>query len=349
MSINNTLAEALELCGFIAGDRQESRMMNILGVILRLQSDPPIPLNFSDIYDQLMKEDPNLKLSKAWVHRVLKSLVDAELIRIENPTAHRKRYIADVNTVMAGLERLKNLKLKDLESKESEIKKSIDELNALDCGRLSQEFIKNVAGREEEVSSRVVRGVDELHRVLRYNMLDFAKKGDVVRATLLWVGPWINNSTTDRLVKFFEAAERGADIRYLVTTDIFKMEDNESIKDNLMGLLGMVEKVIDMRKRGIKFNAKFYSGPKTYNQITFNRESMALIINENPVTATWITRKFNPDLIDNAVRSFDKDWRKGKSVLEMNPKDFEAFGASPRGLISKILSGNAGKIPEPEY
>lgn len=342
MFIDEDLTKALELCGFITEERKESRLMNILGVILRLQSDPPIALNFSDIYDQVLKEDHDSKLSKAWVHRVLKSLVDSNLVRIENPSSRRKRYIADVNTVMSGLEQFKSQRLRDLELKEREIIEEVSKLNSLDCGVLSQRFIESMAGRTEEISSRIVKGIDELHRVLKYNMLDLGKKGDIIRATLLWVGPWIDSSPKERLLKFFEAAERGVDIRYLVSTDIFKIENNESIRANLVGLMEMVGRVIDMQKRGIKFQAKFYSGPKTYNQITFNRENMALVINENPVTATWITRKFNPDLIDNAVKSFDRDWKKGKSILELKPEDFEAFGAKPGGLISKMLSSNQG-------
>ncbi|MHA1480778.1 MAG: hypothetical protein ACTSQZ_05100 [Candidatus Thorarchaeota archaeon] len=98
--IKEKLSVDLELCGFVTGDRQESRLMSIIGVILRLQEIPPIPLTFAEIYEQFLKENPSSNLTKAWVHRVLKSLVDTQLIRVENPKAHRKRYIADVNTIM---------------------------------------------------------------------------------------------------------------------------------------------------------------------------------------------------------------------------------------------------------
>ncbi len=340
MPTNDNLSETLELCGFITGERQESRSMNILGIILRLQRNPRIPLKFNEIYSQLVREDPNTNLTKAWVHRVLKSLVEAELIRFENPTAHRKRYIADVNTIMAGLEKLKTQKLKDLELKESGIRSEKEKLSALDCGKVAQDLIESVTGRKEEVSSRIVRGVDELHRVLRYNILDLVKKGDIIRATLLWVGPWIDDTVKDRVGRFFEAAERGADIRYLVTTDLFKLESNDVARKILGELGSTVRKIMEMRERGIKFDARFYAGPKTYNQISFNRDSTALIINENPVTATWITRKFNPDLIDNAVKSFDNDWKKAKSIFELTPKDFEDMKVGHSDLIRKMLMGD---------
>lgn len=106
--------------------------------------------------------------------------------------------------------------------------------------------------------------------------------------------------------------------------------------------MGMMKEVLDLRARGKKFDGRLYMGPKTYNQVSFNKESMALIIAENPVTATWITREFNPDLIDNAVESFDKDWEKAKSVLDLTPEDYKAFGAEPEGLIRKVLSKEQG-------
>ena len=314
-------------------------MMSILEVILKLQKDSPSPLAFADIYDQLLKDEPNTKLTKAWVHRVLKMLTETKLVRPENPTAHRKKYLADVNTLMAGFEELKGRKIEELEAKQREIETELTEVSALDCGHLSKEFVKGITGRTEEVSSRIVRGVEELHRVLRFNMLEKAGEGDIIRATLLWVGPFITETSKARVKRFFDATEQGAEVRYLISTDIFQAEQDSGVQESLHGLIGMMQEVRDLRARGKKFDGRLYSGPKTYNQVSFNTESMALIIAENPVTATWITREFNPDLIDNAVKTFDKDWKNAKSVLDITPKDFEELGAAPEAIIRKVLSG----------
>jgi hypothetical protein len=98
-----------------------------------------------------------------------------------------------------------------------------------------------------------------------------------------------------------------------------------------------MQNLFKLREAGVKFNARLYAGEKTYNQISFNRQSTVLIIAENPVTATWITRDFNPDLIDNAVAAFDRDWAEGKSIFDLTLDDLEAFGVSPEGPISKVL------------
>lgn len=335
---NNEITNALTLCGFLSGEKRESRLLNILSVILKLQRDPPIPLSFSQIYEEIDRGEPSAILTRAWIHKVLKALIDAQLIRVDNPTAHRKRYIADVNTIMAGLEQIKSQRVKHLESQIQETRGVLEEVNGLDCRRLAQEFVKSITGYQQEVSSRVVRGVDTLHRVLRYNMLDSAKKGDIIRATLLWAGPWIDSTTGARILRFFEAAERGADIRYLITTDIFRLENEQEKRANLQAMTGLFQKLIEMRSRGKKFDARFYLGAKTYNQISLNRESMALIITENPVTATWITRRFNPDIIDNAVKSFDRNWKRSKSVFDLTLEEMIAMGGSPDGVMSQLVN-----------
>ncbi|MBE0526971.1 MAG: hypothetical protein IH631_08510 [Candidatus Thorarchaeota archaeon] len=174
-------------------------------------------------------------------------------------------------------------------------------------------------------------------------MLEKAGEGDIIRATLLWVGPFIDDSSRIRMKRFFDATEKGAEVRYLISADIFQVEQNSEIQQGLQSLLGMEQVFRDLRTRGKKFDARFYLGPKTYNQVSINNESMALIIAENPITATWITRGFNPDLIDNAVETFDKEWEKAKSSLDLTPDDFKAFGVRPEGLFRKVLSGEEGQ------
>ena len=336
MSEETNISKALELFGFLTGGRQESRLMNLLSVILKLQTDPPISLTFTEIYDQLRKDEPQSKLTKAWVHRVLKSLIEVQLIRIENPSAHRKRYIADVNTVMAGLEQLKSERISELETQKTEVEQILGEVAKLDCGVLAQQFVKTVTGAQQKISSRVVHGVDELHRVLKFNMLDVAKKGDTVRATVLWLGPFVDKDTVDRTTKFVEAAMRGADVRYLISKDVFRLEEMTNASFNIKDAMALLVQVREIRKKGAKFDIRVFDGPKTYNQVSLNKDNMALVIAEDPVTATWVTRDFNPDLIDNAVKAFDKDWKKAISFLEMTPEDMASFGAEPGGLISAL-------------
>lgn len=335
MEIDQDIVQALEFCGFKVGDNQETRLMTLLRAILKIQRDPPVPLRFKEIYESLMCEEPGTDLSKAYVYRVLKSLVDSKMIRLDNPKSRGKKYIADANTLMAGLEYLKSKKITELETEIAAMQSQLKKINSLDCGHIAQEVVKGITGREQEVSSRIVRGVDELHRVLRYNMLDVAEKGDIVRATMLWAGPFIEGSG-ERTRKFIEAVARGVEVRYLVSTDLFKFDSNLEKSFDRGPFLEIIQRVHELRSRGLRFDVRLYLGPKTYNQISLNDQSMVLILTENPMTATWMTRRFNPDLIDNAVASFDKDWSASKSILEMTPEEMRTIGVEPGGLISEM-------------
>lgn len=341
MPVEKRLAEMLELCGFGPRAGQEPRLVSVLMSILRLQEDPPIALEFKEIYEQIQKDDPSSNLTTTWVHRLLKRLVDSQLVRLESPDSRRKRYIADVNTVMAGLERIKSAKLQSIESEMAGLRGEAEKVSSMDCKVLAQQFVEGIMGREQKISSRIVRGKEELHRVVRYNMLDLAGEGDVIRATVLWLGPFIDEETKSRTDRFVNAARKGTEVRYMVSTDIFKMEHTFSQKLDFDSLVEFTEGLRHLRGQGVDFDVRLYQGQKTYNQISFNRDSMVLIIAEDPVTATWITRDFNPDLIDNAVLSFDKAWESGKSFLDLTLDEVMAFGVAPGGPISRLVKGGS--------
>ena len=336
--IKKKLAEELELCGFPVGDNQDSRLMSVLESILRLQKNGPRPLAFIEIYNQIQMDDPTTKLSKAWIHRVLKHLIEIGLVRVENPAARRKKYVTDVNSILNGFEELKSAKIQSLEEEKRKIQQKLDSITSLDCGYLSKEFVRSITGRQEEVSSRIVRGVEELHRVLRFNMLEKAGEGDIIRATLLWAGPFINETSSERMQRFIEAAERGAEVRYIISTDAFKLAEQANVNDLGSSMQDTMKAIFTLRAKEKLFDIRMYSGPKTYNQVSFNDESMALVISENPVTATWVTRNFNPDLIDNAIETFDKEWEGAKSFLNLTPEEFKAFGIPSEGLIRQVLN-----------
>ncbi|MFW9886955.1 MAG: hypothetical protein ACFFER_02160 [Candidatus Thorarchaeota archaeon] len=331
------LVDSLRLLGFNMGAEQESRTVSVLRAILKIQGNPPVPRTFAEIYDSVLKENPDGKLSKAWVHRVLRPLIETKLVRAEGQSVRRKGYIADVNTLMTGLEQLKTNKLEEIDKQISELQTDLDKIIKLDCGVLAQQLVKELTGETRPPTTRIVRGVDELDRILRYNITSVAKKGDIIRATVLWLTPLLKGGE-DRMMKFIDAANKGAEVRYLVTIDIFSAQELVNRDMDTRKMMGIVEGIRKMRKAGAKFDVRIFPGVRTYSQVSLNRESTALIITENPLTATWLTREFNPDLIDNAVTSFDEHWKSAISLFELTAEDFEKFGAAG-GPLAKLLLG----------
>lgn len=334
---DETLRKALERLGLKIGSVQEaSRTIGVLRAILKVQGDPPAPRAFAEVYESVLTENPEGKLSKAWVHRVLKPLTEAKLVRAEGQSARRK-YLADVNTLMTGLEQLKTNRLAEIDKQISDLQTDLDEIIKLDCGVLAQQLVEELTGETQTPTTRIVRGVDELDRVLRYNITSVAKKGDIIRATVLWLTPLLKGGE-DRMMKFIEAANNGAEVRYLVTINI--MDAQEMIDQDMDPgkMRGIVQGIFKMREAGLKFDVRVFPGVRTYSQVSLNNESTALVITENPLNATWLTREFNPDLIDDAVTSFDEHWESAISLFDLTAEDFAKFGAAG-GTLAKLILG----------
>ncbi|MHA1939289.1 MAG: hypothetical protein ACW97O_13850 [Candidatus Thorarchaeota archaeon] len=135
------------------------------------------------------------------------------------------------------------------------------------------------------------------------------------------------------MMKFIDAANNGAEVRYLVTIDILGAEQMLNRDMDPGKMRGIVQGIFKMREAGLKFDVRIFPGVRTYSQVSLNNESTALVITENPLTATWLTREFNPDLIDNAVTSFDEHWESAISLFELT-----ADGHKITNLCS-IISG----------
>ncbi|MFX0054211.1 MAG: hypothetical protein ACFFAX_05860 [Promethearchaeota archaeon] len=334
---DETLREALEILGLNVGTaEEESRTIGILRAILKIRGTPPAPRTFAEVYDSVLQENPEGKLSKAWVHRVLKPLVENQLVRVEGQS--RKSYVVDVNTIMTGLEQLKTSRINQIRDELETLKANQDQISKLDCGVLAQRLVKSLTGQDEAPTTRIVRGVDELDRVLKYNITDVAKKGDVIRATVLWLTPLLKGGE-DRMMKFIDAAQRGADVRYLVTLDILSAGELVERDMDPQRIDGIAQGIIKMREAGIKFDVRVFPAGRTYSQVSLNDQSTAFVITENPLTATWLTREFNPDWIDNAISSFDENWENAKSLFELTADDFEKMGASDSPLARMLVGG----------
>ncbi|MHA1925559.1 MAG: hypothetical protein ACXABV_05625 [Candidatus Thorarchaeota archaeon] len=334
---DDILVDALTALGFKVGTEQESRPVTVLRTILKVQGNPPVSRTFTEIYESVLKENPDGKLSKAWVHRVLKPLIETKLVQVEGQSARRKRYKADVNTLMTGLEQLKTNRLAEIDRQIADLQNDLDDIIKLDCGVLAQQLVKALTGESRTPTTRIVRGVEELDRILKYNVTSVAKKGDIIRATVLWLTPLLKGGE-DRMMKFIDAANNGAEVRYLVTIDILGAEQMLNRDMDPGKMRGIVQGIFKMREAGLKFDVRIFPGVRTYSQVSLNNESTALVITENPLTATWLTREFNPDLIDNAVTSFDEHWESAISLFELTAEDFAKFGGAG-GTLAKLILG----------
>jgi hypothetical protein len=336
--LNEKTKAALRSLGLVAGSSVDSRTLNLLGAVLRIQEDPPVPLPFKRIYESMMADNPGSSLTKAWVQRVLKSLVNDRLIRVESEQAYRKMYLADVSTVMAGLEKIKSETIQKLNSQRSVLMQQLDFVMSMDCGSLAENLVEGLTGDRQKLSSRFIKGMDEFYRVTNSTIFDVAKEGDIIRCSVMTFAPYLQGAT-ERVDRIFVAAARGVEVRYSLTIESLTKDGSIRSEVTPDALAGSIAAFIGCRKEGLPIDIRFNDGPKnTYRFMSLNDDSMAFMISDNPTNAAWITRAFNPSLIDSAIANFDSQWGKSISLMDLSPEYLKKTGIPPDSYIAKILA-----------
>ncbi|TFG12268.1 hypothetical protein EU537_09990 [Candidatus Thorarchaeota archaeon] len=330
--------DALSKLGLEMGNERESRGITVLRAILNTSDTLGEPHTFGEIYDQILSMDDKFEPSKAWVHRLLKSLLEDGLIRLESPEAPRNRYIADVNSIANGLEKIKEAQEEKLEEELKKLKKDLSSFSELDVGVIAEHLIEDLTGKKQTLSSRFIKGIEELHRVLKNNIHAQAEEGDIIRSNMTWLGSLAKDSH-HRIRKDIEAASRGVEVRWMISSRIFQME--QKIKSGLPSeeLAHLFQDFFKLRRNKMSFDLRIHRGAEAYNHVSLNRDALAMIITDEPLTATYVTRDFNAELIDNTVDNFDALWNNSISLFELKGEDLEKLRIDPNGVIGKILAG----------
>jgi Fe2+ or Zn2+ uptake regulation protein len=333
----DTVFETLASLGLKMEEGRESRPLSLLRTILRLQGETKEPLPFSEVYQSFTKEGPGKGLTKAWVHRVLKLLIEQGFVRVDSPTATRKRYTSDVNSVMAALEKMRGIRIEDMKTQIAELQKELKTIERIDPGVLAQDLHHLVTGKEQPIRSRSIKGLDEWHRVTDSTIFEKAKPGDVIRTSVMNVGPFLIG-VEDRLGRLFEAGSRGVDIRYMIPPEVFRQDDE--IRDSVGSdwIVNALGQMASFAKKGMKFDVRINMGTRrSFAFIGLNDEHIALLISENPIMGAWMNRDFNPHLIDNALTAFDDTWSRSKSIIGLKPADLAKLGVVPGSYLQSLI------------
>ncbi|MDF1538551.1 MAG: hypothetical protein P1Q69_06580 [Candidatus Thorarchaeota archaeon] len=332
--MDEKLSEILGILGLKIGKGQESRMLTVLRAVLDTTEELEDAVTFGKIYENLQREG-DFKASKAWVHRILKSLVDVDIIRLESGDAIRRRYIGNVETVVGGLEKLKGDIEEEFISQIDHLTKQKSEVSSIDCSSVGQDLVEALTGKPQKLSSRFITGVDELHRVLHDHIHTPAKKGNIIRTTMSWGGPWVK-SPRERLGKYIESARKGVDVRWLVDAQVL-LSDGVTKNFTADDVAGYFVEFAKLEAEGYKFDVRVISGGMAYNQSSLNDEALTLIITEDPPTAIYVTRNFNKDLIDTVIRSFDTLWSKAVSIMKAKPEELQKMGFLESPFMASVL------------
>jgi len=310
------LTSTLRSLGIGSDSGQDPSMLRLLRAILESRRDYKRPLSSSEAYSLLHRKEPGSKLSKAGVQKTLRVLAEIGLLGARQGGPHKMGYFANAFTIEKGLkslvERVKTQTTQDLKLLDSEI----SAISSFDCAARAQDLVEVLTGSRHRMSSRLITGNESIRRAVAYNMKDMAHGGDTIRVAIESSNPFLTEEG-GIIPEIADAVFNGAHVRCLVHARLESIPVRAApLKRN-----GESMKIPESGEEGKPTaEIKVYEGPNAYHAAIFNDQYMALMVSEEPVTATWITREFNPDIIDTSISVFDASWQEARSPFRPDSK-----------------------------
>ncbi len=290
----------------VIGLDKNRKDMVVLGALLKAQKDLTDFIDFETLRKQLAKDEGSRKGKDPLIYRSLSWLEKEGLLEIDK-SGHKHGY----NTKISMMERaLDKIVANNVEILEKELKQLNSEITKL---AVMKERIDSIAtglidlavGKREIEKPVFAQGWNNILRLFDDKVFNGLKKGDVIRFTLDWLTQrdYMNPERLKNIEKLYEI---GVETRAI---DHDRSEKN--IRDNLKELL------LQWRNKGYKMGYRvFPRDDATYQFLGRNDEGIVLVVSESPLSATWLSRDSNPELIDSAIASFDKDYEKGTDLAE---------------------------------
>lgn len=304
--VDESVTRALKALGLILRTDKDSRTLGLVKTVLGRQKEQGGSLSIDEIHDEFRREEPGAKLSRTFVQKTLRTAVEGGFVRATGHGPQRIRYSSDASAVETGLHRTAELAKRRIQQEIRLIDSQFHAAVSLDCTALAQDVVVEFTGSKQRIGSRLVVGAEDIRRAVGYNMKDIAGEGSIIRVAVMPSSPFINQNG-EIVPEIAHAVLRGTNVRCLVSSKIveslFRIDGREEYREDAFD-----------SSESSRVSVRVYDGPMTYHQVTLNNDCMALIVSEKPLTAAWITRQFNPDIIDASVLSFDESWKEARTL-----------------------------------
>jgi hypothetical protein len=300
LSTFSKYGEVLEILGLELSRKD----MIILSALLKAQESPSDYIDFKTLREQLTKEEGSEKGADPLIYRSLSRLENQGFLKIDK-SGHKHGYSSNIDVIEKALKKKIAKKIRLMEKDLKDIDNTVTVLSDLNSDAVAIDMIDLMVGKRKIEKPVFVEGWDNFMKMINDKVFNGIKRGDVIRITLEWVvqHDYLNPSTlkmTESLLK------EGVEFRSL---------------DHDRG-----EKVIRVpfrqtiplwRQKGYKAGYRILPKKEaTYQFVGRNSEGIALIVSEQPLSITWVPRGSNPELVDNAIEYFDRDYEAGIDILE---------------------------------
>ena len=292
---------ALGLVGF---DPEERRMV-VLRALIKAQKDHETFVTFEEIKEAFLVEEGERTVSDPLLYRSLTSLEKDGFIIVDR-TGYRHRYGSSHKVMRVGLKKAKDAAMKELEGKITVLETELESLKHLDSEFLASQFMSTMIGHPVKSKPIFVEGLGPCFNLIEREICNKANRGDIIRFTTDWLKA--EEDSEGRISEIFECLGRsGAETRVLCRSE--EMDRFTAEYGAIIQKLRDQGYNIELRKR-LRDDA-------TYQFVSKSGEGMVLIVAEDPLAATWISRDANAMLLDSAIESFAEDYGKAESLMEL--------------------------------
>ena len=292
-----------ELIDMIGLDTKSKDML-VLGALLKAQENPTDFIDFESLREQLAIEEGSRKGKDSLIYRSLSWLESEGFLRIDK-SGHKHGYNSNIVTIQTALAKLVTRNIKNSEKELKDIDSKVSVLSDMNSDTMASRLIELLAGKMKIERPVFAQGWEDIVKLLDDKVYNGLKNSDVVRIKLEWLSH-IDYLARGRILNMRRIVEKGVEIRAL---------DNDRGEEEMRQQLKKV--LVNLRETG--GNVGYMIFPRqdaTYQFVSRNTEGIVLIVSESPLSATWLPRTGNAELVDNAIENFDRDYKSGTDLLD---------------------------------
>lgn len=277
----------------------------ILGAILKSQSDPSTFVDFESIRAQLAIDEGGKKGKDSLIYRSLSRLERTGFIQVDR-SEHKHGYSTNVKIMSEVFRNSIRERTAEIGKELGAVDAEIEQISNIDLEDLASDLILLIAGKQKIEKPIFAEGWENVFQLIDDKVYNHATKGDIVRFSLEWLSR-PDMITALRIERLQKLMENGVNFQGLEHNKVSKKQQDLFKKFTL-----------HYRKQGYKPGFRIYERKEsTYQFVGLNDDGIVLIVSEDPMSATWIPRSANPDLVDNAIETFDTDYNAGEDVVDI--------------------------------
>jgi Fe2+ or Zn2+ uptake regulation protein len=279
--------------------------MVVLGALLKAQSDVGVFVSFKSLREQLATDEGERRGKDSLIYRSLSWLEQTGLIRVDK-SGHTHGYNSNMELIHDVVKQMIQERSIGLAKEIKAVDAEIQVISEINPDLLAADIIALASGIYSIERPVFVQGWNNILRLMDEKIYNGLKKDAVLRFTLDWYNR-TEESEEPRLLILESLLESGVEMRGL-----------EHKKAKMEIVQRFERRINHFKQAGYKVGFRFCTRKSsTYQFVGRNSEGILLIVSENPLSATWLPRSANPELVDDAIRTFDRDYIEGEEVSDL--------------------------------